>query len=306
MLGLAMLILLFLGVVFIPIFSPFRYNDQNVFQWYAPAGTVTVDAGIAVKAGQVYWLGSDDYGRDVLTRLFFGGRITLSVAILATLLVLLIGSIIGGIAGYFGGIVDSAYMGITDLLLAFPLLPTFLLLTKIFPIGAEYSGWGGGFDDLYQTVEQAAKAAFGYALIFTILGWVPISRQVRAALLHLRTLEFIEAARALGASGWRITRKHLLPNALAPILLSGVLVLGDFIIYETILSYLGLGVGTPVPSWGNMIRDAQSQVWFITNTINPTEDIRGFLIFIPGMLILITVLSINFIAEGLRDTLSPH
>jgi peptide/nickel transport system permease protein len=306
MLGLGMVVLLTIGLIIIPLLSPFDYDDLNVFQIFAPAGTISVEAGLDAEAGHRYWLGTDELGRDVLTRLFVGGRITLSVAVLATLLVVLIGAVVGGIAGYFGGVVDSIFMRITDLMLAFPLLPTFLLLTNILPVGAEYSGWGGGFEDLYQTVEQAVRAAFGYALVFVIFGWMPISRQVRAALLHLRTLEFVEAARALGAGGWRITRKHLLPNAIAPILLAGVLTLGDFIIYESILSYLGMGVGTPVPSWGNMVRDAQSQVWFITNTINPTEDIRGFLLFMPGMLILITVVSINFIAEGLRDTLSPH
>jgi peptide/nickel transport system permease protein len=303
MAGLIMLTLLVLGIILIPILSPFSYKDQNVFQAYAPAGTVSVDAGIATKAGHTYWLGTDDYGRDVLTRLFYGGRITLSVALLATILVVIVGSTIGTIAGYFGGAVDTVFMRITDLMLAFPLLPTFLLLTKIFPVGAEYTGFG---EDIFQTIEQAIKAAFGYSLIFVIFGWMPISRQVRASLLYLRTLDFVEAARALGAGGWRIATRHLVPNAIAPILLTAVLTLGEFAIYESILSYLGMGVGTPVPTWGNMIRDAQGQMWFITNTINPTEDIRGFLLFMPGMLILITVVSLNFIAEALRETLNPQ
>jgi peptide/nickel transport system permease protein len=161
-------------------------------------------------------------------------------------------------------------------------------------------------EDWFMTAEQAIRTSIGYSLIFVIFGWMALSRQVRASILHLRSLEFVEAARALGAGGWRIATRHLVPNSIGVILLTAVLTLGDFIIYETILSYLGMGVGNPVPSWGNLIRDAQTQMWFITNTINPTEDIRGFLLFLPGMLIFITVVSINFIADALRDTLSPQ
>jgi len=305
MFGLVALVLLLLATIIVPILSPFRYDNMNVFQMYAPAGTVSQSAGEEVKAGYTYWLGTDDYGRDVLTRLFYGGRITLSAAILATIIVVLVGSIIGAIAGYFGGAVDAVFMRFTDLLLAFPLLPTFLILTRIFPVGAHFTQ-GFALEDWFMTAEQALQTALGYALIFTILGWMGISRQVRGSIMYLRSLEYVEAARALGAGGWRITTKHLVPNAAAPILLSAVLALGDFIIYETILAYLGMGVGTPVPSWGNMIRDAQSQMWYITSSLNPTEDIRGFLLFMPGVLIFISVLSVNFIADALRDTLSPQ
>ena len=305
MAGLTALVLLLLAVIIVPILSPFAFKDMNVFQRYAPAGTISVAAGEDVKAGYTYWLGTDELGRDVLTRLFYGGRITLSVALIATILVVLIGATVGAIAGYFGGVVDAIFMRITDLLLAFPLLPTFLLLTQIFPVGAEYTR-GFAMEDWFMTAEQAVRTSIGYALIFVVFGWMGLSRQVRGAMLYLRSLEYVEAARALGAGGWRIATRHLVPNSIAPILLAAVLSLGDFIIYETILSYLGMGVGNPVPSWGNMIRDAQTQMWFITNTLNPAEDIRGFLLFLPGMLIFISVLSVNFIADALRDTLSPH
>lgn len=303
MIGLSGLILIILGIIIIPILSPFTYKTQNIYQLYAPAGTVSVQAGTDVRPGFTYWLGTDDYGRDVLTRLFYGGRTTLSVALIATLLVVLIGSIIGTLAGYFGGLVDSIFMRITDLMLALPLLPTFLLLTKIFPIGAQYT-WADG--DWFQTSEQAIKATIGYALIFVIFGWMPLSRQVRASMMHLRTLDFVEASRAMGAGGWRIATKHLIPNTLGMILLIAILTVGEFIIYESILSYLGMGVGQPVPTWGNMIKDAQSQMWFITNSLNPTEDIRGFLLFIPGMMVFLTVTAVNLIGEGLRDALGTE
>jgi peptide/nickel transport system permease protein len=301
--GLVLLLLIMLGILFVPVLSPFTYKAQNINQTYAPAGTVSVDAGLDVKAGHVYWLGSDDYGRDVLTRLFYGGRTTLSVALLATVLVVLIGSIVGALAGYFGGAVDTVFMRFTDLMLALPLLPTFLLLTRIFPVGAQYT-WADG--DWFMTTEQALKATFGYSLIFVVFGWMPLSRQVRASMMHLKTLEFVEASRALGAGGWRLATRHLVPNSLGVIVLVAVLTVGEFIIYESILSYLGMGVGQPIPTWGNMIRDAQSQMWFITNTINPTEDIRGFLLFLPGLMIFSTVSAINLVGEGLRDAFLPR
>jgi peptide/nickel transport system permease protein len=229
------------------------------------------------------------------------------VALLAALLSVLIGTVMGAVAGSMDGPVDAVIMRCTDLLLAFPLLPTFVLLSRIFPIGAEYTGMGAsGPEDWFMTIDQALRAAIGYSLIFMLLGWMPVSRQVRASMLSLRSLGYVEAARALGAGPWRIATRHLLPNSIGPVLIAAVLMVSEFILFESLLSYLGMGVGTPVPSWGNLIRDAQSQIWFITSTLNPAEDIRGFLVLLPGMLIFITILSLNFIAEGLRDILAPH
>lgn len=303
MAGLIALVLILLGVILVPIFSPFTYKTQNIFQTYAPAGTVSIAAGEDVKAGHTYWLGTDDYGRDVLTRVFYGGRTTLSVSITAAVVVVIIGSVIGLLAGSLGGVFDTVFMRLTDLMLALPLLPTFLLLTKIIPVGAEYTFADG---DWFQTSEQAIRATMGYAFIFVLFSWMPLSRHVRANILHLRTLDYVEAARALGAGRWRIATRHLLPNTAGLVLLTGVLLIGEFVIYESILSYLGMGVGQPVPTWGNMIKDAQSQMWFITNSINPTEDIRGFLLFIPGLMIFLTVTAVNLLGEGLRDSLTPN
>jgi peptide/nickel transport system permease protein len=306
MVGLITLILILVAVFAVPILSPFPYAAQNAFQALAPAGTVSVQAGLDTKAGYVYWLGTDDLGRDMLTRLTYGGRITLLAALLTTVLVMIVGSAIGGIAGFYGGAVDGSISRVTDFMLAFPLLPTFLLLTKVFPIGAHYSGQGPGssMEDWFQTAEQAFETAWNYALIFLILGWMPLSRQVRATVLTLRSLDFVEASRALGAGSRHIIWKHLIPNAAGPIVIAAVLLVGEFIIYETVLSYLGMGVGKPVPSWGNLIKDAQAHIWSITNTINPTEDIRGFLLLMPGILILVTVLSINLVGNALRDIFS--
>jgi peptide/nickel transport system permease protein len=303
MIGLVTLTLMATGIIVIPMFSAFTYNGINVFQQFAPAGTISNDAGISTEAGHIYWLGSDDFGRDELTRLFFGGRITLSVALLGTLLVIVVGTLLGGIAGYFGGILDAIFVGLTDFASAFPVLPTLLILSRVLPVGGEYTNTQG---EWMQTIDQAIHTIIGYSFVFVLVGWVPISRQVRASVRHTLTLDFIEAARALGAKSYRIIMKHLLPNAIGVILLTAVLTIGQFIIFESILSYMGKGVIQPVPTWGNMIRDAQDQMWFITNSLNPMEDIRGFLLILPGLMILISVVSINFIADALREALSAR
>jgi peptide/nickel transport system permease protein len=266
--------------IVIPLLSPYAYTDIGIF-WQ--------------PASAEHWLGTDDVGRDVFTRLFQAGRISIAVGVLTTLMVVSIGSLVGALAGFYGGAVDSILMRFVDLMLSLPELPMLLILSKM------------------MAESQALEKIFGRDLgtvvtiiaVLTLFGWMGIARLVRGSILSLRSLDFIEATRALGASSRRIILRHLMPNSLAPLLVAATLAVGGFIISETALSFLGLGIQQPTPSWGNMMTSSAQDAWFITN-LNPTEEIRGYLILFPGFMILLTVLSINFIGDALRDALDPR
>jgi peptide/nickel transport system permease protein len=219
-----------------------------------------------------YLLGSDGNGRDLLTRLAFGGRVSLAVAALATLSTMLIGGTLGAIAGYFGGLRDAALMRLADVLLSIPTLSLLILISSLYHPG--------------QT---------GLALFIAAVGWPGLSRLVRGDILQLRTRDYVDAARILGASDRRILYRHLLPNALPTMIVWGSQVIPGFILTEAALSFLGFGVRIPTPSWGNMLAEAQ-QV-YRTNWTN---------VFFPGFLIFLTSLTINLAGNGLRDAFDPR
>jgi peptide/nickel transport system permease protein len=240
-------------------------------------------------------LGTNDVGRDVFTRLFSAGRISLAVGVITTVIIILLGGLVGALAGFYGGWVDTILMRFVDLMLAIPSLPILLIASKM----------------LAQS--QVMDKIFGRGLgsvvtiitVLSIFGWMGVSRLVRGSILSLRSLDFVEATRALGANNRRIIMKHLLPNSFAPIIVAATLGVGDFIISESALSFLGLGIQDPIPSWGNMLEGSREYMQFITN-INPFEEIRGYLVLFPGIMILLTVLSINFMGDALRDALDPR
>jgi peptide/nickel transport system permease protein len=224
-------------------------------------------------------LGSDEVGRDILSRLLFGARISLTVGLFAVIMEVLIGSILGAIAGYYGGWVDYALMRLTDVFLSIPLLPLLLVLTAI-------------------VAASSTKAALNFGVIVLIIGaltWPTVARLVRASFLSLREREFAEAARALGNSDSRIIFRHLLPNAVAPIVVQATLDVANVIILESGLSFLGLGIQPPTASWGNMLANAQANL-----------SIAWWAAVFPGLCILVTVLAINYIGDGLRDALDPN
>lgn len=227
-----------------------------------------------------YILGTDELGRDVLTRLAYGGRVSLFVAVVAALTSLLLGATIGGIAGFFGGWVDNILMRLVDVLLSIPTFPLLMLLAMYF---------GGSLWNLI--------------LIITVLGWMTESRLVRGYFLSLRETEFVEAAFAIGASSRRIIWRHIMPNALAVLIVSVTLSVGGIILWEAALSYLGLGIAPPTPSWGNML---QRSMEYILGA--PTKGGRPpwWLTFYPGLMIFLTALSVNFMGDGLRDALDPR
>ena len=224
-------------------------------------------------------LGTDENGRDLLARLLVGARISLTVALFAVIMEITIGTLLGSISGYYGGWVDFIIMRITDVVLSIPLLPLLLVLTAI-------------------VAGSSNKAALSFGVIVLIIGltsWPSVARLVRASFLSLREREFAEAARALGNPDANIIFRHLLPNALAPIIVQATLEVANVIILESTLSFLGFGIQPPTASWGNMLANAQSNI-----TQAPWAAI------FPGLCILITVLAINYLGDGLRDALDPN
>ncbi|MBV9408064.1 MAG: ABC transporter permease [Candidatus Eremiobacteraeota bacterium] len=224
-------------------------------------------------------LGTDENGRDLLARLIFGARISLTVALFAVIMEITIGTLLGSISGYYGGWVDFIIMRVTDVVLSIPLLPLLLVLTAI-------------------VAGSSNKAALSFGVIVLIIGltsWPSVARLVRASFLSLREREFAEAARALGNRDTNIIFRHLLPNALAPIIVQATLEVANVIILESTLSFLGFGIQPPTASWGNMLANAQSNI-----TQAPWAAI------FPGLCILVTVLAINYLGDGLRDALDPN
>jgi peptide/nickel transport system permease protein len=223
-------------------------------------------------------LGSDENGRDLLSRLVFGAQISLTVAFFAVLMEIVIGTVVGALAGYYGGWVDYTLMRITDVFLSIPLLPLLLVLTAI-------------------VSDTSSKAALGFGVIVIIIGglsWPSVARLVRASFLSLREKEFCEAARALGNRDGRIIFRHLLPNAIAPIIVQATLEVAGVIILESTLSFLGFGIQPPQASWGNMLANAETNM-----------SIAPWVAIFPGLCIFVTVLAINYLGDGLRDALDP-
>jgi len=225
--------------------------------------------------------GTDPLGRDMLTRVLYGGRISLLVGFMVVMITLLIGVPVGAIAGYFGGWVDDLIMRIIDATLALPSLMILILLSAIL-----------------REVEipfLQRNNVLTIAFVIGILSWMTVARLVRAIFLSLREMEYVTAARALGASNWRIIVEEILPNGFGPIIVESTLEIGWAIMEESGLSFLGFGIQPPTPSWGNLLNNAQEHL-----TKHP------WLAIFPGIMIFLTIISVNYIGDGLRDALDPH
>ncbi len=228
-------------------------------------------------------LGTDDLGQDLLARVLYGGRISLAVGVAAMLIAISLGTAIGAASGYVGGAVDHTLMRLTDLFLSIPALPLLLLIVYLFR------------DALKKAVGPEAGV---FVLIVVVIGglrWMPVARLVRAQFLSLREKEFVEAARGLGAPPLRQVVRHILPNAMGPVIVAGSLDVAAAIIAESTLSFLGLGFPPDIPTWGRLLFDAKDNLDFAPH----------WAIF-PGTAIFLTVLSINYIGDGLRDALDPR
>lgn len=259
MLGLFIILFMVVIALLTPWIAPYSYEEQNL------------DLGASAPSA-AHWLGTDTLGRDQLTRIMYGSRISLMVGFIATAVALTIGVLWGAIAGFIGGRVDAVMMRIVDALYALPFTIFIILLTVIF--------------------------GSSMLLLFLAIGaveWLTMARIVRGQVLSIKRQEFVEAAISMGLSPWRIITRHLIPNVLGPVIVYTTLTIPSVILLESFLSFLGLGIQPPASSWGSLI----------SGGVETMEEYPWLLIF-PGLVLTITLFSLNFLGDGLRDALDPR
>jgi peptide/nickel transport system permease protein len=240
--------------------APYPKNDQNL---------LAQDIG----PGSQHWMGTDDLGRDELTELLYAGQISLGIGLMVGVLSTLLGTVFGSIAGYFGKWRDQLLMRLTDL---------FLIVPQLVILAVALHRFGGTF--------------WVVTLVLAAIFWMTTARVVRAQVLSIREKEYVEAARASGASNRRIIMRHILPNIIGPIVVAGTLAVAAAIVTESSLSFLGYGVQPPTTSWGSMLTNAEGYV----------GTAQAYLIYFPGLAIFITVIAVNFLGDGLRDAFDPQ
>ena len=259
--GLILVVLLYLVAFLAPFLAPYDPIAQ---------GDLTTTGYLSPNAS--HWLGTDQFGRDILSRIIFGARISLAIGFIAVAIAIVLGSFLGAVAGYIGGKIDAVIMRFTDMVMAFPRLVLLILIIALFDPSL--------------------------TLIILVLGltqWPGTARLVRGEVLSLREQEYIQAARALGFGRWRIIMRHLIPNVMAPVIVAATLGIGNTIVLEAGLSFLGMGVQPPTPSWGTLVADGRQNLigaWWVAT--------------FPGLAIVVTVLAFNLVGDGLRDALDPR
>jgi peptide/nickel transport system permease protein len=269
------LAIIILACVFAPVIAPYDPTISNK----DASGAYLKNAGPSLK----YLMGTDSIGRDVFSRLLYAGRISLLIAFVVTIIAETFGALIGAISGFYGGWVDELIQRTTEFFITLPLLPLLLAFSALLR----------GVQIPFLPPEWSSAVII--ALILIIFGWMGSARLMRGMVLSLRNQDFTEAARAMGLSNFGIIIRHMIPNALAPIIVSATLNLGGVIIYESALSFLGFGIQPPIPTWGNMLNEYQSDMW--------TQPAK---VFYPGLSIFIVNLSFNYMGDALRDALDPR
>jgi peptide/nickel transport system permease protein len=252
--------------------------------WVWPVAIDEIDFGATLQGPSwAHPLGTDDLGQDLLARMIYGGRISLAVGFAAMVVATVVGVVVGALAGMSRRFLDPVLMWLTDLFLSLPQLPLLLLVIYLF--------------------RDQLKQVFGveggvFVMIVAVIGglrWMPVARLVRAQFLSLREKEFVEAARSQGATAWHLVSRHILPNAIGPVIVAATIEVSSAIIAESTLSFLGLGFPPDIPTWGRLLYDAKDHL-----------DVAPHWALFPGAAIFLTVLSINFIGDGLRDALDPR
>jgi peptide/nickel transport system permease protein len=258
MVGLTLIIILVLTAIFAPIIAPYGISERDSGHFREPPSAQ-------------HWFGTDTVGLDVFSRVVYGARVSLKIGITATAIALLIGLLLGALSGYFGGVSDTLIMRITDIFLAIPYIVLAVAIASML-----------------------GRSENTVILVLGLTGWLGICRIVRSSFLSLKQLEYVEAAHALGYSRSRIMFRHILPNALQPIIVYGTIAIGSVILAEAALSFLGVGPTYPTPAWGLMVSDAKGVL-----------SVAPHMLFFPGMAIFLTVLAFVFVGDGLRDALDP-
>lgn len=258
-LGLLLLVILYGVAILAPVVAP--YDPNRIFLLNRLAGP-----------SPEHWLGTDETGRDVLSRLIVGSRVSLTIGLAATVVAIVLGSAIGALAGFMGGITDAILMRIVDSMLT---VPTFFLALLVLSV------FGSSF--------------FNLIMVIGLTGWMTVSRVVRSEVLRTKSEEFVQAAWSIGATPKQILSRHVFPQAIPSLIVAASLGVGEAIILESALSYLGLGVQPPAATWGNMLAGSQSEIWN-----------RPDLAVYPGLIILVSVMAFNFVGDALRDTLDPR
>jgi peptide/nickel transport system permease protein len=265
MIGLGVLAVLILVSVFAPFLTPFEPDKTSLRERFQPPSSV-------------HWMGTDELGRDVFTRLLYGGRISLAIGLLVAFLTTVVGSLVGAGAAYVGGPTDEVAMRVVDVLRCLPVIPILIVVAQVSYLRL---GIKGGF--------------WSVVIILVLVYWTGVARIVRGVVLSLKQQEFVTSARCIGVSSPSIVVRHLLPNAMAPMIVATTLGAGIAINAETALSFLGLGIQPPNSSWGTLLFNAQAYIW---------ND--PWIAVFPGIAIFLALLSLNFMGDGLRDALDPR
>lgn len=293
MISMSVMLIVFLITILAPYIAPYGVTELNVGDYFLPFGSVDQETG------RTHYLGTDHIGRDIFSRLIYAGRISLTVALLSVVIAETIGIFVGAISGFYGGWVDAALMRFVEFMLSIPTLPLLLIIASmlirnenLIPIPEPILSFVGR---IMLINPRDARNAVVIVIVLAGFGWLSAAQLMRGTVLSLREQTFVEAARSLGASNVWIIMKHMIPNAMAPIIVDASLGLAGYVVAEAALAFLGFGIQDPVPTWGNMLSATQTYMFD-----------KPWLPLIPGLPIFICSLAFNYIGDGLRDALDPR
>ncbi|MBI3152558.1 MAG: ABC transporter permease [Chloroflexi bacterium] len=293
MVSMAVMVIIFIITILAPYITSFKVDEINVNNYFVPFGTVDEDTG------RVHYLGTDNIGRDYFSRLIYAGRISLTVALLSVLISETIGVFVGAVSGFYGRWVDAVLMRFVEFMLTIPTLPLLLIISSmllrnedLIPIPESVLNFVG---NIMLLNPRDARNAVLIVVVLAGFGWLSSAQLMRGTVLSLREQTFVEASRSLGGTDIWIIMKHMIPNAMAPIIVDASLALAGYVVAEAALAFLGFGIQDPVPTWGNMLSATQTYMFD-----------KPWLPLLPGIPIFVCSLAFNYIGDGLRDALDPR
>ncbi len=293
MISMAVMIIIFAITILAPYITSYQVDEINVNNYFVPFGSVDEDTG------RVHYLGTDNIGRDYFSRLIYAGRISLTVALLSVFISEIIGIFVGAVSGFYGGWVDAILMRFVEFMLTVPTLPLLLIISSmllrnedLIPIPESILNFVG---KIMLLNPRDTRNAVLIVVVLAGFGWLSSAQLMRGTVLSLREQTFVEASRSLGGTNIWIIMKHMIPNAMAPIIVDASLALAGYVVAEAALAFLGFGIQDPVPTWGNMLSATQTYMFD-----------KPWLPLLPGIPIFICSLAFNYIGDGLRDALDPR